>query len=147
MEKSSGFIIYRKEKNDVFYLLLKYPPREEGKEYWGFPKGHLENDEDLLEAAIRELEEETGIKKNEIDIKKFKKWIKYFFKRESKNVFKIVVYFLAETKKESVELSSEHLDYKWVNYAEAKEMISFSNTEKVLSAANDIICQHSQSEP
>ncbi|MCS7057423.1 MAG: NUDIX hydrolase [Meiothermus sp.] len=30
--------------------------------YWCFPKGHVEEGEDLAEAALREVEEETGIR-------------------------------------------------------------------------------------
>ncbi len=30
-------------------------------DFWGFPKGHLENTESALEAAEREIRKETGI--------------------------------------------------------------------------------------
>lgn len=140
IEKSAGFIIYRIKKDKIFYLLLKYSAAQGEKEYWGFSKGHLEAEEDFQETAIRELYEETGIQKSEISINpSFKRWIKYFFKKDKQTVFKLVVYFLAETKKESIKLSAEHLDYKWASYREAKKLISFSNTKEVLRSVHDTI--------
>ncbi len=35
---------------------------EEFGEFWGLPRGHIEEGEDEIEAAIREIFEETGIK-------------------------------------------------------------------------------------
>jgi|SRR6185312_8493595 len=32
-----------------------------GPDFWGFPKGHIDPGEDALEAAKREIEEETGL--------------------------------------------------------------------------------------
>jgi len=33
-----------------------------GLPWWGFPKGHVDPGEELLDAATREIEEETGIR-------------------------------------------------------------------------------------
>ncbi len=45
---------------------------------WQMPQGGIENNENPLDAAIRELEEETGIKKNKVKlILETKNWINY----------------------------------------------------------------------
>ena len=59
MEKSAGFVIYKKEKGEVKFLLLKYPSENRERDYWGLPKGHIEEGESVKEAAFRELFEET----------------------------------------------------------------------------------------
>ncbi|SEW46516.1 Predicted NTP pyrophosphohydrolase, NUDIX family [Chitinophaga sp. YR573] len=62
---SSGILLYRK-KQSVLEVLLVHPGgpffarKDEGS--WTIPKGELMEDEDSLEAAIREFEEETGYK-------------------------------------------------------------------------------------
>ncbi len=140
MEKSSGFVVYRLKDKKPLFLLLKYSTKNNEEGHWGFPKGHLEKEEDLLETAKRELFEETGIKEEEIKVQSgFKEWNKYFFKKDEKTVFKIVFYFLAETKKKRVKLSSEHTDFKWLNYEEAMKQLTFSDTKKVLKKAKKAI--------
>lgn len=139
VEFSAGAIIFRKEGDKVFYLLLHYPS-ESKKEYWGLPKGRIEKGENLEEAAKREIHEETGLK----DIKfidGFKEQEEYFFIREGKKIFKTVTFLLMETKTEEIKISWEHLEYKWLSYDEAKEQISFKNAKEILQKANDFISE------
>ena len=57
-EKSAGFILITDdfETDDYCVLLLHYTSG-----HWDFPKGNIETNETELEAATRELQEETGI--------------------------------------------------------------------------------------
>lgn len=68
MRKSAGILIYRKRK-DQYEVLLVHPggPFWQGKDkgVWSIPKGeYQEAEEDPLQAAIREVEEETGYRPN-----------------------------------------------------------------------------------
>jgi predicted NUDIX family NTP pyrophosphohydrolase len=62
---SAGLLMYR-HRNGELEVFLAHPGgpyflhKDEG--YWTIPKGEIEPGEDLLAAAIREFEEETGIK-------------------------------------------------------------------------------------
>lgn len=139
-EKSAGAIIFRKEKGKVFFLLLRYPAlsHRAKKDYWDFPKGHIEKGEKELETVKREVEEETGIKDLRF-IEGFKESIKYFFKHEGKNIFKVVVFYLAETKTKDVKISFEHLGYKWASCEETLKMLSFQNAKEILKKARDFL--------
>ena len=53
---SSGGILLN-DKNEIFLI------NKQSRNEWGFPKGTVENGEDLLETAIREIKEETGYTK------------------------------------------------------------------------------------
>lgn len=54
-------IVFRSNGGKVEYLLVG--PKEEKREVeWLLPKGHIEKKEDQRQAAIREVQEETGIK-------------------------------------------------------------------------------------
>ena len=148
-EKSAGAIIFRKEEGNIYYLLLNYPPSNEGKRgQWGFAKGHVEKDETEQQTALREIAEETGIKDIKI-IQGFKKLEKYFFRKsyglegEARKkapwVFKSVVFFLAETKTKDVKISHEHTGFLWLPIEEAIKKTTFKNSKKLLKDANDFI--------
>ncbi len=139
-EKSAGAVVFRREKGKIYYLLLHY---EAG--HWDFPKGHIEKGESEIETMRREVEEETGIKDLEI-IDGFKEYIKYFFKnnysrQKDEWVFKIVVYYLGETKTKEVNLSFEHIGYKWLSYKEAIKQITYKNAKEVLKKAESFLRQ------
>lgn len=151
-EKSAGVIIYRMENSAPHYLLLHYTPSEKGRHgHWGFAKGHVEAGETEEQTAIRETAEETGIRDLKI-IAGFKEPEKYFFKRvyglsgEARKkapwIFKLVIFFIAETKTKDVKISEEHIDYIWLPYQEAHKKISFKNSKALLKKANDFIVKN-----
>lgn len=148
-EKSSGAIIFRMENGTPCYLLLKYMPSEEGRRgQWGFAKGHIEEGESEEETAKREIFEETGIDDLQIT-PGFKESEKYFFKRvyglegeARKNapwIFKMVTFFLAETKIKDIKISHEHSDFLWLPFEEALKKITHKNSKELLKLANDFL--------
>jgi len=164
-EKSAGAVVFRRDydlpttlqsqpthpkKVKIFYLLLHYPSTSKapkphsranslrGRDYWDFPKGHIERGEKELETVKREVEEETGLTDLEF-MEDFKEWIKYFFRHKGKTVFKIVTFYLAETKKEAVKTSFEHIGYQWLPYKEALKTLNFKNAKDILKKANKFL--------
>jgi len=57
-EVSAGGVIWRRTPSAVEVVLVK----PAGKNNWVLPKGHVESGETILEAALREANEETGLK-------------------------------------------------------------------------------------
>jgi 8-oxo-dGTP pyrophosphatase MutT (NUDIX family) len=138
-EKSAGAIIFRKGRGKIYYLLLNYASiGKVEKTYWGFSKGHIEKGEKGIDAIIREIKEETGIKHLKF-LTGFKEVEKYFFKYKGKTIFKKVYYLLAETKTKEIKLSFEHLGYKWLPYKKALEKLSFKNAKRILKKANEFL--------
>jgi len=151
-EKSAGAIIYRLENGLPIYLLLHYAPSESGKRgHWGFAKGHVEEGETEEETAKREVAEETGIKDLKI-MPGFKEIEKYFFRRsyglkgEAREkapwVFKLVVFFVAETRQEEIKISDEHSGFLWLTYEESLKKLSFKNAREILKKANEFITKN-----
>ena len=142
-EKSAGAVIFRKEKGEVYYLLLHYAgssPKAKG--YWDFAKGHLEEGETEMVAVCREIEEETGLK----DVRffpGFKHSIKYFFNIQGKTIFKTVAFFLAETEQEEIKISDEHIGYEWLPFNQAFDKMKFANAKNILAKANNYLINNS----
>ncbi len=58
LERSCGAIVFRKGDDGLErVLLVQHKPG-----HWSFPKGHVEAGETDRQAAIREVEEETGVR-------------------------------------------------------------------------------------
>ncbi|TSC75851.1 MAG: Bis(5'-nucleosyl)-tetraphosphatase [asymmetrical] (Diadenosine 5',5'''-P1,P4-tetraphosphate asymmetrical hydrolase) (Diadenosine tetraphosphatase) (Ap4A hydrolase) (Ap4Aase) (Nucleoside diphosphate-linked moiety X motif 2) (Nudix motif 2) [Parcubacteria group bacterium Gr01-1014_30] len=147
VEKSAGAVVFRREGENIKYLLLHYPSLAQSaksrtqKSYWDFPKGHIEKGEKEIDTARREVSEETGL----IDVKfieKFKSVIRYFFRFKGENILKFVTFYLAQTKTSEVKISEEHLDYDWLRYEEAIEKLKFKNAKDVLKAANEFLTRN-----
>ncbi len=135
-EISAGVILFRRAPQP-HYLLLHY---ESG--HWDFPKGHIETGEDAQETARRELKEETGISEIRF-LDGYKATLRYFFRQKGIGIFKVVIYFLAETDQSEVTLSYEHIGYGWLPYDAALERLTFKNSRDLLIKAHE----HLQTSP
>lgn len=114
-EKSCGCIIIKNDK-----VLLVY---EKNRNFWGFPKGHMEENETEIETAKREVKEEVGLDV-EIDINK-RYVLNYIIKDE---IDKTTVLYVAAPKNENIKMQeSEIEDIKWCNFDEALNMLTFDN--------------------
>lgn len=134
-EISSGVIIYRHTEEGVRFLMLF-------RGYWNFPKGKLAEGEKSFRAALREVHEETGIRgKDLVFVDWFKVQDRYVFRRDGKKIFKIVSFYLAETKESRVRLSEEQQGYGWFLYREAMRMVTTPNLKKNLKKAHEIIIE------
>ena len=145
-EQSAGVIVFRLIDGKVEFLLLKYKSG-----HWQFPRGHVESGEEFIETAKRELKEETGIIK--IKIKKgFCQGLSFWYKargeemrrRKMNNdcifVRKKVILFLAQyLANDDIVLSDEHVDYKWLDFDKAMDLLTFDNAKTVLNKANIFI--------
>jgi len=138
-EKSAGAVIFRRDDGKIKYLLLHY---YYAGDYWDFSKGNIEKGEDEIEAAAREIKEETGIE----DLKfaeDFRQKIHYFYRwkgepHKGELVSKDVIFFLAETDTKDVKISHEHAGFEWVEFEEARKRLK-EQSRKVLERAHKFL--------
>ncbi|MCS7097523.1 MAG: NUDIX domain-containing protein [Candidatus Methanomethyliaceae archaeon] len=131
-EKSAGFLIFRRQGDDIKYLFLI----NKGK--YDIPKGLQMPEEDELKTALRELEEETGIKDVKI-IPFFRKKAEYHYKWAGESIKKEVVYFLGEIDRENIIISEEHDGYIWMNKDEALSKLKYENLKDLVISAEKFI--------
>ena len=112
---SAGVIVARREGGTWRYLLLR------AFQYWDFPKGIVEAGEKPLEAACREVEEETGLTDLVFS------WGHDFRETPPYGPGKVARYYVAETGQTEVVLPisqelgrAEHHEYRWMDYEEAR---------------------------
>lgn len=130
-KKSCGFVVFKKFKDEIYYLIIRAWNGE-----YGFPKGHMQNDESEYETAFRELKEETNVEVRIVG--GFKRQIEYKF--PNKDIMKQSVYFLGEwIKNDIICQEAEVLEAKFMTYEEAMELLTFAETEGVLEEAHKFV--------
>ena len=118
-EKSCGCIII----NDNNEVLLVY---EKGRNFWGFPKGHVEKGETEIETALREVKEEVNL-----DVKIFKDH-RYETNYSFDNIEKTVVFFKAKPLDTKVSKQESEIEkYKWCSYDEAIKLITYDDLRNI----------------
>jgi bis(5'-nucleosidyl)-tetraphosphatase len=127
-ERSSGAVIcsFNKESEKVEFLLLHY-----ASGHWDFPKGNIEFGEDEVQAAYREIFEETGIQ-NVHFLEGFRKNIQYYYRRGDILIRKEVIFYLAITNTKEIALSNEHIGYAWKDYMEAMNQLTYKSAKDLL---------------
>jgi len=139
IELSSGGVIYRSKPNVLEVLLIK-----DSYGNWGFPKGHVEADESLAEAALRECREETGLARLRV-VASLGSTDWYF--RAGKNlVHKFCDYFLLEGVLDEVARPQTGEGIQacvWMSPEEALERITYANARQVLSRALETVLKGS----
>lgn len=132
-EKSCGVVVFYEEDGKREYLLLHYPSG-----HWDLPKGHVEEDETEEQTALRELEEESGIKDVTL-VKGYREVIQYSYFHEKQAYTKDVIYFLGRTSSKEVNISHEHQAWDWLPYLEAVNKLTFENAKQLIIAAEAVL--------
>jgi len=136
--RAAGIVLFRQVDGQRRYLLLRSALTR--RLVWEFPKGGIEDGESEREAAERELREETGVAVDSYRLRDgFREEEHYLFTHtdggERSLVVKRVVYFLAETEAADIVISREAAEFRWLSYAEARDLLRFPEKRRVLERA------------
>ena len=124
-EVSAGGVVRRGGE-----VLLVKVTNLKGEQVWTFPKGHLEKGETALQAALREVEEETGWK---CSSRGKLMTVGSKFQREGRLVDKKVEWFLMEpVEKTGTPDAVEILEAAWVKDEAAPEMLKYPSDLKLM---------------
>lgn len=116
---SAGAVIVRTTPQGNRFLLLR------SFDHWDFPKGLVENGENAMAAALREVREETTV--NDLTFP----WGDVHTETGPYSRGKVARYYLAQTATEHISLPvnpeigrPEHSEYRWVDYDTAVRLVS-----------------------
>ncbi|WP_283679274.1 NUDIX domain-containing protein [Lentilactobacillus sp. Marseille-Q4993] len=131
-EYASGAVVYQIRHGLVCYLLLQSATDN----FWGLPKGHVEEHENKVQTAIREIKEETDLD-TKIDTG-FEQKVEY----DMKNGHHKDVTFYVSRVDDGVEVSRQEEEinsYGWFELDEALDTLTYDNLKGLLTAADKYI--------
>lgn len=133
-EVSAGGIVFRRDPDGTARFLLI----RDSYRHWGFPKGHLEEEESPAEAAMRETREETGLE--QLILQGPIRLIDWHFRFRGKYIHKFCHFFLFESPAgEAVPQVDEGITaVRWEPLDRALEVLSYDNARGVLKRAAEM---------
>lgn len=122
---SAGGIVLRLMDDQVRVLLTQHS----GHKGWEFPKGHIELGESAQVAAVREVEEEAGVR---AEVLAKAGDCEYFYYEKGEKAFKKVSYFFMKYLREGEATTADEVSgLVWLNPDEVLGKLTFKSTKKL----------------
>jgi 8-oxo-dGTP diphosphatase len=119
---AAGVVVRRSPKGTLEVLVVHRPRYDD----WTFPKGKLVNGEDEEDAALREVEEETGL------VCTLGREIASTRYRDSRGRPKLVTYYLMRPRGGSFAPHEEVDEIRWADLDDAAALLSYQRDRAVL---------------
>lgn len=123
-------MVLRRIAGDVHALLIRDP-----FDKWGLPKGHLEEGEGSLEAAVREVREETGLE--ELVVGPELGTIDWYFRRDGALIHKYCAFFvmLSPSGAARPEVDEGITECMWLTLSDAALRVTYDNAREMVREA------------
>lgn len=126
--------LFRKVDDRFEYLILQRASDEVYPNLWQPITGSVEKDEPAWQAALREIKEETGLNVKRLWIVPI---INAYYSKKYNRITHIPVFAAEIDVNDKVVISSEHQNYKWVEFEEAKNSFSWQGQRNAITIVND----------
>lgn len=139
-ELSAGGLVWRRGPGGAVQVVLVRPA---GRDAWVLPKGHVERDETVAQAGLREVQEETGARA--IVTQPLGEASYVFSQREGEGhtpatIFKRVHFYLMEYQSGALgDHDDEIAEAQWVDLEEALHLLTYDNEREMVARARLIL--------
>jgi 8-oxo-dGTP pyrophosphatase MutT (NUDIX family) len=133
-ERSAGGVVVSGER-----ALVIVPRRRaaDGSQVLGLPKGHIDPGETPLEAAVREVREETGV---EAELECELGEVRYWYRREGRAVPKSVLFYLLRYRSGDIADHDEEVEeVRWMALAEACTALTYEGEREMARRALQVL--------
>ena len=127
--------VYRRTDDGILFLLMKRNLNKIYEHLWQGVAGKIEEGETSSEAAIRELKEETGLSPVNMFVADH---VSKFYEVHGDRI-NLVPVFGIEVDSEIINLSEEHISYKWVDINEAMNTLVWNGQKKGIQNVHDMV--------
>jgi dATP pyrophosphohydrolase len=142
MNITAGLIelhIFRAAKDapeEIEFLLLKRAPKEIYPGTWQMVSGSIEEGETAAQAALRELQEETGLLPEKFWVAPL---VNSFYAPPQDTINLIPVFAVQVRGKSKVKLSNEHTDFRWVKKGKAKSLLAWDGQRNAVELIHEYV--------
>ncbi len=129
-ERSAGGVVVRGEQTLVIVPVRR---AADGSRVLGLPKGHIDPGETPLQAAVREVREETGVKAEPVSELGE---VRYWYRRDGRTVPKSVVFYLLRYRSgDTGDHDEEVEEVRWMALAEACDALTYEGEREMARCA------------
>ena len=144
-EISAGLVLVRRMAGAWWFAAVRPQGKPVGT--WTLPKGLVAPGERSLEAAVREGEEETGLRARPVS--KIGD-VRYVYTWEGERVFKVVSFFLAHAAGGRIGeippgMEVEVAEARWLRLSDAGRLLAYRGERETAAAAFDLLAGSSGS--
>ncbi|MCJ7552497.1 MAG: NUDIX domain-containing protein [Ignavibacteriaceae bacterium] len=126
--------IFREMNGQIEFLLLKRSPTQYYPNLWQMISGKIKPNEKAFECALREIKEETGLTPLNL-------WVvpnvNSFYTAENDSITSVPVFATKVNYNSEINLSNEHVEYKWLSSEEAKQHLAWVGQKKSVDVIVD----------
>lgn len=135
MKKLIDVYPYCISENTPLFLVLRRSSKKIYAGQWRMIGGKVQKGESYHEAALRELEEETGLKPIQF-------WtvpsVNTFYEYQNDQIH-LIPAFAAELSPDSIpKLDDEHTDQQWISASEVKQFLKWPEQQRLIRLIDDI---------
>jgi 8-oxo-dGTP pyrophosphatase MutT (NUDIX family) len=111
----------------------------DGSSVLGLPKGHIDPGETALQAATREVREETGVVAEPAgDLGE----VRYWYRRDGRTIAKSVVFYLFRYESGDIaDHDDEVLEARWIDLQQARETLTYEGEREMVDRALALLAE------